>query len=249
MNTSDLGLDQVLVRAEQHLVVGLIRAWDPEEALVLADWCEEHGLDGAAWGLRHGPSAEARAVVDSLATCMGLAAPIARADWSDQWLGEQYEIVDSYTGEQIQAAPPFMRPYLLGSKSLRRRPARHAGHQIIIDFPWGELEPSDAADFEITPLQRGSHHTRVIAFAWTSGRVINESLRVVQIHAGDRSLLDRSLPLAALIDDTLFFARSPVTLGPLDDFIVHVRNDSPDLVDVRLQAVVQTLLPTTGDPT
>ena len=231
------GLDiyTLLTRPEQRLVVGLQRSWDPDQAFVLADWCEEHGLDGAAWGLRHGPSAEARAVIDSLAVCMGFASPVRRVDWSDEWLGEQYESVDAYTGEQIQAAPAFMRPYLLGSKFVRRR-TRPTLHRII-DFPSFDLAPSAVIDFYIRLVDRA----RVIALVVPDGGEPSESLSVVQINAPDRSLLRRPVVLSALIDDASFFVRNPVVLEPDDDFVVHIQNDSPHLADVRLQAVVEVL--------
>lgn len=58
------------------LVAALVKRWDGETAAVVADWCEEHELVGAALKLREGPSLYCRAVIEALASCMALRAPV-----------------------------------------------------------------------------------------------------------------------------------------------------------------------------
>lgn len=63
------------------IVANLTGRWDKEEALVVADWCEGHGMYGAARELRKGPSAECRAMCHVLATCFGIGKASQRGDW------------------------------------------------------------------------------------------------------------------------------------------------------------------------
>lgn len=67
------------------ILANLTVRWDDEEASVAADWCEGHGMYGAAGELRKGPSAECRAMCHALAACFGRAKAIQRGDWPQNW--------------------------------------------------------------------------------------------------------------------------------------------------------------------
>lgn len=62
---------EMLSNAARKITYDLGKRWDPNEAVVLADWLEERSLTEAAERLRKGPSRAARAIVDSLACCFG----------------------------------------------------------------------------------------------------------------------------------------------------------------------------------
>ena len=64
------------------LTRSLLKRWDVAEGNVLADWCEEHGLAGAAYHLRHEPSAATRAIIEALACCFGLQMIHVRSGWT-----------------------------------------------------------------------------------------------------------------------------------------------------------------------
>ena len=64
------------------LTRSLLKRWDVAEGIVLADWCEEHGLVGAAYHLRHEPSAATRAIIEALACCFGLQMIHVRSGWT-----------------------------------------------------------------------------------------------------------------------------------------------------------------------
>lgn len=49
----------------------LRRRWDPSDAAVLSDWCEEHGLVGMARQLRRGASARSRELIHDLCRMVG----------------------------------------------------------------------------------------------------------------------------------------------------------------------------------
>lgn len=53
------------------IALRLRRRWSADEAQVLADWCEEHGLVGMAKQLRRGPSARARSYICELCPMLG----------------------------------------------------------------------------------------------------------------------------------------------------------------------------------
>lgn len=72
---------------EQELLLSLHEEWNNDKALVLADWCEEHGLIGAASSLRAGPSAEARGRIEALCICVfANHEPSRLIHWQLEWL-------------------------------------------------------------------------------------------------------------------------------------------------------------------
>lgn len=69
----------------QALIRRLVRRWDRDDALVLADWLEEVGFPGFAQQLRRKSWEEytMRRVVDEIASGMGFTTPRLRGD--DRW--------------------------------------------------------------------------------------------------------------------------------------------------------------------
>lgn len=68
------------------LVKRLSRRWNAEDALVVADWCEEHELTQFAWGIRRGVidtlDHHVRTEVNRLAWAMGVRAhDVDELDW------------------------------------------------------------------------------------------------------------------------------------------------------------------------
>ena len=86
----------------ESAIVALVRQleeeWNEETAAVVADWCEEHGLSGAARHLRRdpndpnrsdaGPNAYTRASIEALACCLGISMIPVRVHWTKDWLPE-----------------------------------------------------------------------------------------------------------------------------------------------------------------
>lgn len=66
----------------------LVRRWHVENALVVADWCEEHGLLPAAEMLRSGPSANARTTCEALAFLFGGRTLSQMIHWERGWAPE-----------------------------------------------------------------------------------------------------------------------------------------------------------------
>jgi hypothetical protein len=75
-----------LFSPQAKMVSELVKEWESEKAMVLADWCEEHELMAAAEELKLGPSERARAYVEFLAFLFGLVVPPRRLDWELNWL-------------------------------------------------------------------------------------------------------------------------------------------------------------------
>lgn len=72
--------------AEQSLARALHKKWDFVRAVVLVDWCEERGLFGVSKAIRKGPSANTRAKIEALYSCLsvkqvGSVMTFWRLDW------------------------------------------------------------------------------------------------------------------------------------------------------------------------
>ena len=64
----------------EHLVGELLQAWSTDSAMVVADWCEERSLRGAAQMLRRGPYPQTRVALAGLALGLGVELAIIRHD-------------------------------------------------------------------------------------------------------------------------------------------------------------------------
>ena len=86
-------LEGCVVRPEQALARALHKQWDPIRAVVLADWCEERQLFGVAKALRKGPSANTRAKVEALYSCLSVKqVGSVRVFWKLDWL-PNYQVI------------------------------------------------------------------------------------------------------------------------------------------------------------
>lgn len=95
-------LDEVTSPFHYSAIVALVRQlqeqWNEEAASVVADWCEERGLLGAALYLRcdpnrPGPNAYTRASIEALACCLGISMIPVRVHWAKDWLPAAEESV------------------------------------------------------------------------------------------------------------------------------------------------------------
>jgi hypothetical protein len=86
----------IKIRTEAaSLTLHLMLRWDESQASVLADWCEEHALDGVAYQLRLGPSGACRASIAALGCCFGLEMIPESVHWALDWLSGSEKAVCS----------------------------------------------------------------------------------------------------------------------------------------------------------
>lgn len=87
------------------LVDALSQRYNAHDAEILADWCEERSLDGAAAALRAGPSAACRAQIEALAVTMGVRAPSTLVWWRRGWHPVEVAAQTSETNDSDDEKP------------------------------------------------------------------------------------------------------------------------------------------------
>lgn len=68
--------------SQRAIAVRLRRRWNADDAAVLADWCDQHGLTGTAKALRRGPSVRTMFLVVELCRAFGARELDERPDWN-----------------------------------------------------------------------------------------------------------------------------------------------------------------------